>query len=220
MASLGFFGYIYALQSPSGKIYIGQTIKDVQKRFDKHIADAKRGSPYPIHRAIRKYGEEVRIVWAFPVSGCQQDLDDAEKQAIAIYKTRAPNGYNASEGGAGGSAHKGKKHSDQTKSRISTNNARKGKPGTWTGKHRSEETKAKISAARRGVPRSEETKAKISAARKGYPTSSKTRAKISAALKGRKLSEEHKARQSEVKKGKPWSKARRIAQNKKQRREK
>ena len=52
----------------------------------------------------------------------------------------------------------------------------------------SEESKAKISAARKGRTFSEETKAKMSAARKGRPgkpLSEETRAKISAARKGK-----------------------------------
>lgn len=64
---------------------------------------------------------------------------------------------------------------------------KKGKPTWIKGKHSSEETKAKMSAALKGKKRSEEAKKKISAARKG-----------------KKLSEEHKAKLSAVHKGKHW----------------
>ena len=207
------FGYIYALQSPSGKIYIGQTIKEVEQRLDRHFADANRGAQYPISKAVRKYGKEnITVLWSFPVYGTQKELDEAEKTSIKIHNTMVPNGYNAAEGGKGGSPHKGRSHTEESKAKISKNSARKGKPGTWTGKHHSEETKAKISAVRKGRPRLEETKSKISAARKGHSTSDETKAKISSALKGRVLSEEHKATQSRVKKGRPWTEARRLAQ--------
>ena len=49
----------------------------------------------------------------------------------------------------------------------------------------SEETKAKISAAKMGVPKSDETKAKISAAKMGKVHSDETKAKMSAAGKER-----------------------------------
>jgi hypothetical protein len=46
----------------------------------------------------------------------------------------------------------------------------KGKPSWNKGKHHSEETKAKIGAARKGMRHSEESKAKMSASHKGKPT--------------------------------------------------
>jgi hypothetical protein len=49
----------------------------------------------------------------------------------------------------------------------------------------SEETKAKMSAAKKGVPKSEETKAKMSAANMGKVHSDETKAKMSAAGKER-----------------------------------
>jgi hypothetical protein len=70
-------------------------------------------------------------------------------------------------------AHKGKTpgpRSDETKARISA--AKKGRP-------KSEETRARM----RGVPKSEEAKAKMSAAKKGIPKSEEHRAKLSAATK-------------------------------------
>ena len=78
------------------------------------------------------------------------------------------------------------------------------------GHHLSEETKIKISNARKGIPRSEETKIKISNAQKGIPLSAETRLKMSEAKKGVKRgphSEEHKRKISESNKGKPsWNK--------------
>lgn len=72
-------------------------------------------------------------------------------------------------------------------------------------KPKTEETKAKISAAlkgREGRPCTEEAKAKISQANKGREKSSELRALISANQKGRKLSKETKAKQSLAMKGK------------------
>ena len=97
---------------------------------------------------------------------------------------------------------RGRKLSEETKAKISA--ARKGKKG----KPHSEESKAKISAAnkgKKGKPLSEEHKAKISAANKGKPLSEETKAKLSASLKGREFSEETRAKLSAARKGKPLS---------------
>jgi very-short-patch-repair endonuclease len=58
---------------------------------------------------------------------------------------------------------------------------------------------------------SAETRAKISAARKGYNPTAETRAKISAANKGKKLSAEHRAKQSAAMLGRKQTLERRTA---------
>jgi len=70
--------------------------------------------------------------------------------------------------------------SEETKAKISA--AKKGKLST--------EVLAKMRAAHKGKKRTEETKAKISAANKGRKRSDEAKAKISAANKGRKRSDE------------------------------
>jgi len=78
---------------------------------------------------------------------------------------------------------KGQKHSEETKEQI-----RKSKSGT---KHRPE-TIAKMKESRQNI--STETRAKMSATRKGKPIhTEESRAKMSIAQKGRPLSEKHKA---------------------------
>lgn len=85
----------------------------------------------------------------------------------------------------------------------------------------SEETKAKISAARQGqppshtTPHSDVSKKKISESRAGKGTAAKseeTKDRMSAAAIGRKKSQEHKESISLSKKGKPWTQARIDAQ--------
>ena len=75
------------------------------------------------------------------------------------------------------------------------------------GKPKSEETKKKMSEARKNM--SEETKQKIGEANKGKPKSEETRKKISEAKKGKKFSEEHKKKIGEAQKGKnTWTRGR------------
>ena len=51
-------GYIYKITNTlNNKIYIGQTITSILKRFSSHISDAKSGnSTMAIHNAMNKYG--------------------------------------------------------------------------------------------------------------------------------------------------------------------
>ena len=75
------------------------------------------------------------------------------------------------------------------------------------GEHRklhkfSEETKNKISEAKKGKCLSEEHKNKLSEAHKGHTVSEETRKKIAEAMKN--MSEEHKNKISEATKGRHW----------------
>jgi hypothetical protein len=56
--------------------------------------------------------------------------------------------------------------SEETKAKISA--TKKGKPSNRAGKKLSEETKVKISAANKGMKHSEDIKAKMSQAKKAY----------------------------------------------------
>ena len=79
---------------------------------------------------------------------------------------------------------KGRTLSAETKAKISA--AKKGRPSAMKGKTPSAETKAKIAAAMKGKkygPRSAETRAKIAAAMKGKTRSAETKAKIAASVK-------------------------------------
>lgn len=85
----------------------------------------------------------------------------------------------------------------------------------------SEETKRKMSEAKKGIARNEETKQKLSEANKGKKLTEEHKQKLSKAHKGKKLTEEHvqkiaeanrgkkrseesKSKISEAKKGKNW----------------
>jgi hypothetical protein len=98
----------------------------------------------------------------------------------------------------------GKHRSEETKKKIS--DAKKGKmtgeKNPNYGKHLSEETKKKISDAHKGKHCSEETKKRISDTEKGKHCSEETKRKISDAQKGKHLSEETKKKMSDAKKGK------------------
>ena len=89
---------LYMLSFPSGKCYIGQTIKTVQARYTEHC------KPYSkcraVSNAIKKYGiDEVRVE-LITTEHTQEDADRTEKELISFFKTLSPCGYNLTSGGS------------------------------------------------------------------------------------------------------------------------
>lgn len=168
-------GVIYKITNKiNGKIYVGQTRQKLSKRIYKHKYYSKKGSP-GLGAAIAKYGWEnftVEVVEIFPV----EQLNEREKFYIVKFNSKAPNGYNLTDGGEG---HAGCSPSEETRTKISASNK---------GRRVSAETRAKIATAHKGKshkPHSQETRDKISAGNKGRHVSAETRAKIAAANKAR-----------------------------------
>lgn len=92
-------GCVYHLTFPNGKCYIGMSEQRFNDRWRAHKKMAKRGSPLLIHRAIRKYGEPVVQIIG---EGLGRDAAMAlEVEAIAAFNTKAPAGYNLTDGGEG-----------------------------------------------------------------------------------------------------------------------
>lgn len=140
---------VYIATSPSGKKYVGKTVWPFLKRKNCHLWHADNGSNFPIHRAIRKFGNNIK--WEIYKSGISEE--EANKLEIKLIKnlnTLGPNGYNCTVGGDGSS---GFKHSFKTRSIMSLH--RKGKKFSvvhkkriskaLTGKHRPLEVREKIS---------------------------------------------------------------------------
>lgn len=124
-------GYIYMLKSPSGKIYIGQTICSIKKRLKRHQRKSSRCRA--IYGAIKKYGwENFEIDW---YECPDNQLNKHEKWMVTLMGTLSPDGYNLKEGGGNG------KLSEETKQKLREANL---------GKTASEETKKKMQKARLG----------------------------------------------------------------------
>jgi hypothetical protein len=90
------------LTSPSGKSYIGITVKTVEKRFAKHVEHAlgKRDNGV-LYSAVRKYKPENFLVKTLVIANDWDYLCDLERKAIVAFKTRHPLGYNMTDGGEG-----------------------------------------------------------------------------------------------------------------------
>ena len=177
--------YIYLIvNNVNGKTYVGQRKSSKEWNEDKYM-----GSGTLLKKAKQKYGIENFEKFLIQYCYSKEETNKAERFWIAEYRSRGKAEYNLANGGDGGNGEANK------------------------GKHRSEETKKKLSESHKGNRPSEETRRKMSEMRKGKKHSEEWARKISEANKGRKLSEEHRRKLSEAKKGKtPWNKGKKGSQ--------
>tara|TARA_B110000240_G_C13405948_1_gene413117 strand:- start:32 stop:994 length:963 start_codon:yes stop_codon:yes gene_type:complete len=89
-------GIIYKISSPSGKVYVGQTIQKFNDRIRSH---QRKGSECTaISRAIQKYGDEMKYE-IIEQDTPQEQLDEREIYWIKELNSLAPGGYNLTTGG-------------------------------------------------------------------------------------------------------------------------
>ncbi len=132
-------GIIYKITSPSGKIYIGQTKRTIEKRLSEHLKCT--GSCILLENAIKKYGTDKMDVEVL-IQINDEKLDDYETKFIELYDSLEPKGYNIRSGGGCGI------HSVESRKRMSE--AKRGEKNHNFGKPRSDEAKEAISHAKSG----------------------------------------------------------------------
>jgi group I intron endonuclease len=132
-------GVIYCITFPSGKRYIGQTIRNPQKRFKEHCKCI--GSCILLENAIKKYGVDT-LQFEVLVKIDRKHLDEYENKFITLFQTIEPHGYNIRSGGSTGI------HSEASKQRM--REQKLGDKNHNFGKPRSDETKKAISDAKSG----------------------------------------------------------------------
>lgn len=151
-------GYIYKIINLiNKKYYIGQTIKELEKRWKEH--KQKNSNCRYLKNAFHKYGFN-NFKFQLICICFDKDLDKLEIKYIEKYNSLAPNGYNLREGGNGGRQHQ------FTKDKISKsllNRQYKYPDGThpWIGRKHTEETKNKIRKCNIGKKLSYETIQKL-----------------------------------------------------------
>jgi group I intron endonuclease len=155
-------GHIYKITNPSGKIYIGKTIR-LSDRIS-YYKNNNKGGQKILDNSIEKYGWENHIFEVIDSAPVDQ-LNTLEIEYIQKYNSfhyENKNGMNLTKGGEGtlgripskeqrqklSDSLKGKKHSKETKQLMSL--LKKGKPSNSTGKPCSEIRKQKISKANKG----------------------------------------------------------------------
>ena len=165
----------------NGKEYIGQHSCNRSYYF---------GSGIVLKDAIKKYGRENFRKEVIGYAFDKGQLDWMEKFYIQYYDTKAPKGYNLTEGGEGMF---GYRHNEETRKKLSK--ALKGKKQSleWIekrtrpniGKKRTEETKRKMREARKGFKPTDKTKKRLSESHKGHFPTEETRLKMSESHRSR-----------------------------------
>lgn len=129
----------------TGDFYIGKTVQLMEKRFRRHLYDARRGVETHLCRAIRLYGEDAFSVTVVEI--VQTDLEDRERFWIAELLPA----YNMTAGGDGGDTSHSPNYQAALKLRRMTgpDNPNFGKYGADSpnfGKIRDREQRARIQA--------------------------------------------------------------------------
>lgn len=90
--------WIYKITNiQNNKIYIGQTIRPVQDRFNRHINDALHNIiDTRFARAIRKYGKDNFSLEIIDTAQSQNKLNDKERYWIQYYNS-VKEGYNETD---------------------------------------------------------------------------------------------------------------------------
>ena len=168
-------GVIYKYTSPSGKIYIGQTINP-KERYRKHISEAYNtkhlGYNTRLSKAIRKYGIEqfkYEIIVTLDIEDSQvlsEKLDWFEQFYIKKYNSYE-NGYNLTKGGGGCRGYKmSEENVNLLKDRYKDSEL--AKYAHKKGDVVSQETRTKISNTLKGKPKSIEHKTRVAQSNSKY----------------------------------------------------
>lgn len=157
----------------TNKRYIGITGDSVEKRWRRHLRDARyRVESSVLWAAIRKHGSQAFQVESLCCAQSWNDICVTERLLVAQWDTFVPRGYNLTLGGEG---LYGYKHSIDSVERSASKH--RGKPChpntiaaailTHRGKPKTIEHRMKIAASKIGTKRSEATRRKLSEWRKG-----------------------------------------------------
>lgn len=134
--------YLYTITNRvNGKQYIGITV-NVGRRWIEHKSG--HGSLI-VYQALKKY-EKENLAFDVYCEGCEEDIKQLEIILIAQLNTKAPNGYNLTDGGEGST---GWIAPEETREKMSKAHA--GEKNSMFGKTHSKETRAKIAATKKGV---------------------------------------------------------------------
>jgi group I intron endonuclease len=100
--------HIYLIRNKvNGKVYVGQTRRTLEARWEQHVRDSRRSSVTEIHghaicRAIRKYGPENFSIEFLYYNLPQKFVDEMEIYGVRVFHSNdGRHGYNMTAGGGG-----------------------------------------------------------------------------------------------------------------------
>lgn len=182
------YGSVYGLHDPltDELRYIGQTTSNLAHRLSGHLSLQNRQKSYRSARWVQSLVAKGPMIRLRVEASSQEELDRLEVEQI---KTALEAGVRLTNCTVGGQGVKGWKHTEAWKEHM-----RQVMAGRCTNHPKHYE---RLADMKRGVSISEETKAKISAAKKGKPSSKRgpmseeQKVKVSASRKGKLLGATH-----------------------------
>ena len=112
------YGYIYKIEFPNGKVYIGLTKRTLRQRKAEHKWDAKNGNPRYVYNAIRKYNmaDTLELI-VIDTAETRDELCRKETEQIERHQScNKEYGYNGTRGGEGTN---GYKYTEEQKQKMS-----------------------------------------------------------------------------------------------------
>lgn len=184
---------IYKITSPTGRVYIGQSININRRRLMYVGNHCKKQAK--LYASLCKYGFDNHLFEVIEI--CDEcKLNEREEFYIAHFNTfNTPNGLNLSSGGLN------KRVSEETKIKISKGNSGRVRPDlsernkSNIGRKASESQREKMKNIQTGKKHSPETILKMKeSARLRAPRSEETRLKMSESAKKKIISDDHKSK--------------------------
>ena len=115
------YGYIYKIQFPNGKHYIGLTSTSLEQRTKEHTQCAKKGDTKCLYNALRKYNivDTFKLI-EIDTADTLEELCEKEIRYIEEYNSyyKNGNGYNMTYGGEGTNGYIHTEEYKQKKSEI------------------------------------------------------------------------------------------------------
>lgn len=160
----------------NGKCYVGRTVCKLTQRISVHLSNAKKGSKFPVHLALAKYGIENFNIRVLATAENIDELNAKEIHWIKKRRSLSPGGYNLTPGGDG-VIHTKELRERQRISAVKRGLSKKflaackrnqwGKRPAWNkGKQLSASHRASLSISHTGYVMPEEQRQKISDANK------------------------------------------------------
>lgn len=202
-------GYIYKITNTvNNKVYIGQTIRAIEERFSRHLAEARNHTNRPLYDSMNHYGYDKFCVEQI-VEAPDEQLNELEAFYISKYNsTDRFIGYNLTTGGDSYRVCLSEEAEARRVAKIAA---------AHKGRTQSKETIEKRVAKLKGQKRTNEQRQRFSEAQKerfknspgtrlGSTVSNETKQKLREANLGKKQSEETKLKRKEsISKLKWWN---------------
>jgi hypothetical protein len=196
--------------------YVGYAIKDYTKRLSDHFRDARNGKRGSRFSWIRKHGPDSieSVILEEGIIGDFEYLCYLERYWEVSLRGFGNRLLNDKPCGVGfppqiGESNPmyGRNHTQESKDKIKATRKLRGlddpDKAYWAGRNLTQESKDKLRQKALGRKASDETKARMSATRKGVSPSEKARRNMSAGLMGHYVSDETKRKISEARKKNP-----------------